>query len=65
MQADSVVENYEDGSPVKEIADNFDIPEDIVRELLAYDARQDLGIRCESSVRPQGYKAAAKIPRWA
>jgi len=36
MQADSVVENYEGGSPVEEIADNFEIPEDIVREILAY-----------------------------
>ncbi len=45
MQADSVVENFEDGSPVEEIADNFDIPEEIVRELLAYAARQDPSIR--------------------
>jgi uncharacterized protein (DUF433 family) len=45
MQADSVVENYEDGSPVEEIADNFDIPESTVRELIAYAARQDPGIR--------------------
>jgi uncharacterized protein (DUF433 family) len=36
MQADSVVENYESGSPVEEIADNFEIPEDIIREVLAY-----------------------------
>jgi uncharacterized protein (DUF433 family) len=45
MQADSVIENYEDGSPVEEIADNFDIPENVVRELIAYAARQDPGIR--------------------
>ena len=45
MQADSVVENYEDGSPVDEIVDNFDIPESTIRELLAYAARQDPTIR--------------------
>jgi uncharacterized protein (DUF433 family) len=28
VQADSIVENFESGSPVEEIADNFDIPED-------------------------------------
>jgi len=36
MQADSIVENYEDGSPVEEIADNFEIPEDTIRAVLAY-----------------------------
>ncbi len=45
MQADSVVENYEDGSPIEEIADNFDIPENIIRELVTYAALQDPGIR--------------------
>jgi len=38
VQADSIVENYESGSPVKEIAYNFRISEDIIRELLAYAA---------------------------
>ncbi len=38
LQADSVVENYEDGSPVEEIADNFDIPERVVREILIFAA---------------------------
>jgi uncharacterized protein (DUF433 family) len=38
VQADSIVENYESGSPVEEIADNFRISEDIIRELLAYGA---------------------------
>jgi uncharacterized protein (DUF433 family) len=36
VQADSIVENYEDGSPVEEIAENFSIPESTIRELLAY-----------------------------
>jgi uncharacterized protein (DUF433 family) len=45
MQADSVVENYEDGSPVEEIADNFYIPGTIVHELIAYAARQDPSIK--------------------
>jgi uncharacterized protein (DUF433 family) len=35
VQADSIVENYTDGSPVEEIADNFDIPEQTIRALLA------------------------------
>ena len=39
MQADSVVENYQSGSPIEEIADNFDIPEQTVRDLLAYAAK--------------------------
>ena len=38
VQADSIVENYESGSPVEEIAENFRISEEIVRELLAYGA---------------------------
>jgi len=45
VQADSIVENFEDGSTVEGIADDFDIPEDIVRELLAYAARQDPSIK--------------------
>lgn len=36
MQADSIVENYEDGSPVEEIAENFRIPEDKIRLILAF-----------------------------
>lgn len=38
VQADSIVENYESGSPVEEISDNFDIPETIIRKLLAFAA---------------------------
>jgi uncharacterized protein (DUF433 family) len=40
VQADSIVENYESGSPVDEIADNFSISEDIIRELLELAAPQ-------------------------
>jgi uncharacterized protein (DUF433 family) len=39
VQADSIVENYESGSPVEEIAENFDIPEDVIHALLAYAAK--------------------------
>lgn len=39
VQADSIVENYESGSPVKEIADNFDIPEKTIRAILSYAAK--------------------------
>ena len=38
VQADSICENYEDGSPVEEIAENFAISESTIRELLAYAA---------------------------
>jgi uncharacterized protein (DUF433 family) len=40
VQADSIVENFEDGSTVEEIADDFDIPEGIIREVLAYAAQR-------------------------
>ncbi len=41
MQADSVVENYVNGSPIEEIADNFEIPEETIRLVLEYaQARQ-------------------------
>jgi len=36
MPADAVVENYEGGSPVEEIAENFELPEDQIRAVLAY-----------------------------
>ena len=36
MQADSIVENYEGGSPINEIAYNFSIPEETIRAVLAY-----------------------------
>ena len=41
MPADVVLENWEDGSTVAEIADDFDIPEESVRGLLEYSAKQD------------------------
>jgi uncharacterized protein (DUF433 family) len=41
VQADSILENYEGGSPIEEISDNFDIPEETIRELLAFAANQD------------------------
>ncbi len=39
VQADSIVENYESGSPVEEIAENFSIDEGIILELLAFAAK--------------------------
>jgi uncharacterized protein (DUF433 family) len=41
VQADSIVENYEGGSPVEEIAENFGIPEATVREVLTFAARKE------------------------
>jgi uncharacterized protein (DUF433 family) len=38
VQADSIVENYESGSPVEEIAENFAIPESMVEEVLSFAA---------------------------
>jgi uncharacterized protein (DUF433 family) len=40
VQADSILENYEGGSPVEEISENFGIPETTIRELLGFPARQ-------------------------
>jgi uncharacterized protein (DUF433 family) len=40
VQADSILENYEWGSPGEEIAENFGIPEAVIRELLAFAAHQ-------------------------
>jgi uncharacterized protein (DUF433 family) len=36
VQADAIVENYLGGSDVEEIAENFDIPEGKIRELLEF-----------------------------
>jgi uncharacterized protein (DUF433 family) len=36
VQADAIVENYEVGSPVEEIAENFAISEVTIRELLRF-----------------------------
>ena len=38
VQADSIVENYQTGSDIDEIAENFAIPVTTVRELLAFAA---------------------------
>ncbi len=40
VQADSIVENYEGGSPVEEISENFAIPEKTIRELLTFAAHK-------------------------
>ena len=40
VQADSIVENFESGSPVEEISENFAIPETAIRELLTFAANQ-------------------------
>jgi uncharacterized protein (DUF433 family) len=40
VQADSIVENYEGGSPVEEISENFGIPQTTIRELLTFVARK-------------------------
>ena len=45
VQADSIVENFEGGSPVAEISDNFGIPEATIRELLTFAARQQTRLR--------------------
>ncbi len=39
VQADSIVENFESGSPVEEISENFAIPEDTIRAVLSYAAQ--------------------------
>jgi uncharacterized protein (DUF433 family) len=38
LPADTILENYEGGSPVEEIAENFDVPEKTVREILTFAA---------------------------
>jgi len=45
VQADSIVENFEGGSPVEEISENFNIPEATIRELLTFAARQQSLLR--------------------
>ena len=36
VQADSIVENYESGSPVEEISENFGVPVKTIRQVLAF-----------------------------
>ena len=38
VQADAIVENYESGSPMEEIAENFAIPASVVEEILSFAA---------------------------
>ena len=40
LPADTVLSNFEAGSPVDEIADNFDMPEQTIRDLLLYAANK-------------------------
>ena len=40
LQADAVVLNFAHGSPVDEIADNFEIPEHVIRDVLAFAGKQ-------------------------
>ena len=40
LPADTVLSNFEAGSPVDEIADNFDMPEQAIRDLLHYAANK-------------------------
>ncbi len=36
VQADAILENYQDGSPLEEISENFAVPLSSIRELLAF-----------------------------
>ena len=45
VQADLIVENFEGGSPVAEISENFGIPEATIRELLTFAALQQTRLR--------------------
>lgn len=40
VQADAIVENYQGGSPVAEISDNFEIPVEIICGVLNYAAER-------------------------
>jgi uncharacterized protein (DUF433 family) len=40
LQADAIVENYESGSPIEEISENFSISEEIIGGLLAFASQQ-------------------------
>lgn len=45
MPADGIVSNFQTGSPVEEISENFDIPESSIRALLSYAAKQNPAIK--------------------
>jgi uncharacterized protein (DUF433 family) len=38
VQADSIVENYEGGSPLEEISENFSIPVEMISAVLSFAA---------------------------
>lgn len=38
VQANAILENFDDGSPIEEISENFAVPESTIRELLAFAA---------------------------
>ena len=38
VQADAIVENYESGSPIEEISENFSLSEDLIQQILDYAA---------------------------
>jgi uncharacterized protein (DUF433 family) len=40
VQADSILENFESGSPTDEISENFGISEPLIQQLLAFAALQ-------------------------
>ncbi len=39
LPADVIVENFDGGSPVEEIEENFAVPQSAIREILAYAER--------------------------
>lgn len=45
MPADGIVSNFQTGSPVEEIAENFDIPESSIRALLSYAATRNPALK--------------------
>ena len=45
VQADAIVQNYVGGSPVEEIAENFDIPETSIRDVLSYAAKRNPALK--------------------
>jgi uncharacterized protein (DUF433 family) len=38
VQADAILKNYESGSPIEEISENFSIPTEMIEAVLAYAA---------------------------
>ncbi len=52
LPADTVLSNYEAGSPVEKISENFDMPEQTIRELLTYAASKQNHRNREGVVQP-------------